>query len=414
MNRTDALEMELGTSKRDLADANEKLKDSLERVVRLETEAKRRNEEYVAASNEVERLESAVNEAEMKISKLKTEIETSSKQQQQQPDSTAAVPYDNSIDAQTEDEKDAESRRVRWLEQQRLQAAESRAQNLEIELQQLRSEAEAARVAASEAWAVASQAGVSRQPDTGGGPESIAPSSPGGRSSFHPMASRSEYQFGGGGRQHQANNLASALEKQRYEMKIDALKVDVERLRRDRDRARRELERGKAAAKNAVAQVVERLRVEVHSRAIAERERDVLQSDLKRTMRQANDRLEQKTREAARAHEEFLDAKRKLEKLKHEKSLVSRAVEELHHNQDAAAATAANTVTNPTSPRPPPGTKAATAYAANHQQHAPSSSQTSVFVVTSEHVKILVGMILTMLFTVKFLNNGNVNGAAEL
>ena len=32
-------------------------------------------------------------------------------------------------------------------------------------------------------------------------------------------------------------------------MKIDALKVDVERLRRDRDRARRELERGKAAAK---------------------------------------------------------------------------------------------------------------------------------------------------------------------
>jgi chromosome segregation ATPase len=228
------------------------------------------------------------------------------------------------------------------------------------------------------------------------------------------MASRSEYQFGGGGRQHQANNLASALEKQRYEMKIDALKVDVERLRRDRDRARRELERGKAAAKNAVAQVVERLRVEVHSRAIAERERDVLQSDLKRTMRQANDRLEQKTREAARAHEEFLDAKRKLEKLKHEKSLVSRAVEELHHNQDAAATTAANTVTNPTSPRPPPGTKAATAYAANHQQHAPSSSQTSVFVVTSEHVKILVGMILTMLFTVKFLNNGNVNGAAEL
>tara|TARA_B110000003_G_scaffold261960_1_gene284170 strand:- start:1301 stop:4885 length:3585 start_codon:yes stop_codon:yes gene_type:complete len=414
LNRTDALEMELGTSKRDLADANEKLKDSLERVVRLETEAKRRNEEYVAASNEVERLESAVNEAEMKISKLKTEIETSSKQQQQQPDSTAAVPYDNSIDAQTEDEKDAESRRVRWLEQQRLQAAESRAQNLEIELQQLRSEAEAARVAASEAWAVASQAGVSRQPDTGGGPESIAPSSPGGRSSFHPMASRSEYQFGGGGRQHQANNLASALEKQRYEMKIDALKVDVERLRRDRDRARRELERGKAAAKNAVAQVVERLRVEVHSRAIAERERDVLQSDLKRTMRQANDRLEQKTREAARAHEEFLDAKRKLEKLKHEKSLVSRAVEELHHNQDAAATTAANTVTNPTSPRPPPGTKAATAYAANHQQHAPSSSQTSVFVVTSEHVKILVGMILTMLFTVKFLNNGNVNGAAEL
>ena len=56
-------------------------------------------------------------------------------------------------------------------------------------------------------------------------------------------------------------------------MKIDALKVDVERLRRDRDRAHRELERGKAAAKNAVAQVVERLRVEVHSRAIAERER---------------------------------------------------------------------------------------------------------------------------------------------
>jgi len=414
LNRTDALEMELGTSKRDLADANEKLKDSLERVVQLETEAKRRNEEYVAASNEVERLESAVNEAEMKISKLKTEIETSSKQQQQQLDSTAAVPYDNSIDAQTEDEKDAESRRVRWLEQQRLQAAESRAQNLEIELQQLRSEAEAARVAASEAWAVASQAGVSRQPDTGGGPESIAPSSPGGRSSFHPMASRSEYQFGGGGRQHQANDLASALEKQRYEMKIDALKVDAERLRRDRDRARRELERGKAAAKNAVAQVVERLRVEVHSRAIAERERDVLQSDLKRTMRQANDRLEQKTREAARAHEEFLDAKRKLEKLKQEKSLVSRAVEELHHNQDASATTAASTVTNPTSPRPPPGTKAATAYAVNHQQHAPSSSQTSVFVVTSEHVKILVGMILTMLFTVKFLNNGNVNGAAEL
>jgi len=192
------------------------------------------------------------------------------------------------------------------------------------------------------------------------------------------------------------------------------LKVDVERLRRDRDRARRELERGKAAAKNAVAQVVERLRVEVHSRAIAERERDVLQSDLKRTMRQTNDRLEQKTREAARAHEEFLDAKRKLEKLKQEKSLVSRAVEELHHNQDASATTAASTVTNPTSPRPPPGTKAATAYAANHQQHAPSSSQTSVFVVTSEHVKILVGMILTMLFTVKFLNNGNVNGAAEL
>ena len=413
LNRADALEMELGASKRDLADVNEKLKDSLEKVVQLETEVKRRNEECVAASEEIGRLKSVVNEAEMKISALKTDVETSSKQQKQ-PDSSATFPNNDSNDTQNEDEKDAEIRRLRWLEQQRLQAAESRAQNLEIELQQLRSEAEAARVAASEAWVVASQAGVSRP--GGGPPESIAPSSPGGRSSFHPTASRSEYQFGGGGAHHQANSLTSALEKQRYEMKIDALKVDVERLRRERDRARRELERGKAAAKNAVAQVVERLRVEVHSRAIAERERDVLQSDLKRTMRQANDRLEQKTREAAQANEDFLDAKRKLEKLKLEKSLVSRAVEELYHaKEDSPTSDATSTVaTNPISPRPPPGTKAATAYAANHQQHAPSSSQTSVFVVTSEHVKILVGMILTMLFTVKFLNNGNVNGAAEL
>jgi len=101
--------------------------------------------------------------------------------------------------------------------------------------------------------------------------------------------------------------------------------------------------------------------------------------------------------------------------LKLEKSLVSRAVEELYHaKEDSPTSDATSTVaTNPISPRPPPGTKAATAHAGNHQQHA-SSSQTSVFVVTIEHVKILVGMILAMLFTVKFLNNGNVNGPAEL
>ena len=409
LNRTDALEMELGASKRDLADANEKLKDSREKVAQLETEIKRRNKEYVTALEEVERLKSAVNEAEMKISELKIDIETTSKlQKEQHGNSSAPVPNKYDDDAQTEDEKDAEIRRVRWLEQQRLQAAESRAQNLEIELQQLRSEAEAARVAASEAWAVASQAGVSRQTGGSGGPESIAPSSPGGRSSFHPTASRSEYHFGGGPHHAQANDLASALEKQRYEMKIDALKVDVERLRRDRDRARRELERGKANAKNAVAQVVERLRVEVHSRAIAERERDVLQSDLKRAMRQANDKLEQKTREAVQANEDFLDAKRKLEKLKLEKSCVSRAMEGLHQTHEDAVGSA---VTNPTSPRPPPGTKAATAYVAN-QQHI-SSSQTNIFVVTSEHVKIFVGMVLAVLLTAKFLRSENVNVTAE-
>ena len=105
LNRADALEMELGASKRDLADANEKLKDSRERVAQLETEIKRRNKEYVTALEEVERLKSAVNEAEMKISELKNDIETTSKlQKEQHGNSCAPVQNKYDDDAQTEDE----------------------------------------------------------------------------------------------------------------------------------------------------------------------------------------------------------------------------------------------------------------------------------------------------------------------
>ena len=216
---------------------------------------------------------------------------------------------------------------------------------------------------------------------------------------------RSEYHFGGGPHHAQANDLASALEKQRYEMKIDALKVDVERLRRSTRPLAAILERKGLTQKMPSPKLSKDCAWK--SRAIAERERDVLQSDLKRAMRQANDKLEQKTREAVQANEDFLDAKRKLEKLKLEKSCVSRAMEGLHQTHEDAVGSA---VTNPTSPRPPPGTKAATAYVAN-QQHI-SSSQTNIFVVTSEHVKILSEWYRVLL-TAKFLRSENVNVTAE-
>ena len=395
LNRLDAIEMELGISKRDLAEVREKLAKSLEEVLQLETEAKGRNEELLAAIKEVERLKAV------------------------------AENNKNSEQQKSKEDKDAEVRRVRWLEQQRLQAAESRAHNLEVELQQLRSEAEKARIAASEAWALASNAGLSRHLNCGDDgaynnnnnnnnapPESIiAPSSPGGRSTHfqhhHLTTSRSEYNYPQGGFNNNNNNIASALERQRFEMKIDALKVDVERLRKDRDRARRELERDKEAAKNSVAQVVERLRVEVHARAIAERERDELSANLKRTVRQANDRLDKKTREATRANEDFLEAKRQLEKLRFEKPVEEQTIispkfvpNEQIIREDVAPAQQAP-------PRPPPGTKAANMVATTYTMN------NGVFVITSEHLKIVLAVFVAIVATLKFLNNNNNNIAGH-
>ena len=81
-------------------------------------------------------------------------------------------------------------------------------------------------------------------------------------------------------------------------------------------------------------------------------------------------------------------------------------MEGLYQTQDAVERSH-----KPNLSRPPPGTKAATAYVAN-QQHI-SSSQTNIFVVTSEHVKIFVGMVLAVLLTAKFLRSENVNVTAE-
>jgi len=298
-------ETEMQTLKTGIETAKNKFTNAVKKGKGFQEEANRLRREVEEKSSEINHLlsgktSSATQTAEL-VAALETsqnklsELSLSAEAQQKELDTLRrelATSRDESSKLRSElEQREANSqmpqasRGEQWLEQQARATAEAQARDLSEENERLRQEVAAAAAAAQEAWQVAASHGI-RPGDSRPASEIGSPIREG-----YQQRARSLYQ-------HPSHRGAMSMIYDRAELSVS--KEEHDRVKELCSKMKRELAKTKAAAKEAMQQVINRLEIEVVEKVHAQASAKAAEAESARAWAHAKDALAT-TREVQKA-----------------------------------------------------------------------------------------------------------------